>query len=130
MAQDDATGSTEPEFFDNAVLDQFEIPFGSWMDQAVDWIDNNLDERFEIDDVSLRLDLAFPDDTSDDDWRLHFGLGEAELRELRVRWPDGATESFGAPRANRFLVLEQGAGKARPSFARSFGRVSCPDDGL
>ena len=23
----------------------------------------------------LRLDLAFPDDTSDDDWRLHFGLG-------------------------------------------------------
>jgi len=23
----------------------------------------------------LRLDLAFPDDTSNDDWRLHFGLG-------------------------------------------------------
>ena len=48
MAQDDATGSTEPEFFDNAVLDQFEIPFGSWMDQAVDWIDTNLDGLLEV----------------------------------------------------------------------------------
>jgi translocation and assembly module TamA len=23
----------------------------------------------------LRLDLAFPDDTEDDDWRIHFGIG-------------------------------------------------------
>lgn len=50
---------------------------------------------------------------------LHFGLGPAEIRELRVRWPDGATESFGAPRAKRFLVLEQGSGKARPWAAPS-----------
>ncbi len=32
-----------PGFFDNNVLDEFEIPFGAWMDQAVDWIDTNLD---------------------------------------------------------------------------------------
>ncbi len=34
--------STEPGILDNEVLDQFEIPFGDWIDQAVDWIDNNL----------------------------------------------------------------------------------------
>ena len=31
-----------PGITDNAVLDQFEIPFGAWMDQAVDWITVNL----------------------------------------------------------------------------------------
>ena len=30
--------SLNPGFFDNEVLDQFEIPVGSWADQAVDWI--------------------------------------------------------------------------------------------
>ena len=32
----------DPGFTDNVVLDEFEIPFGSWMDQAVDWITVNL----------------------------------------------------------------------------------------
>ena len=31
-----------PGIGDNTVLDQFEIPFGFWMDQAVDWITVNL----------------------------------------------------------------------------------------
>ena len=30
--------SPTPGFFDNEVLDQFEVPVGSWADQAVDWI--------------------------------------------------------------------------------------------
>ena len=30
--------SPNPGFFDNEVLDQFEIPVGAWADQAVDWI--------------------------------------------------------------------------------------------
>ena len=28
---------------DRAILDQWEIPFGEWVDQMVDWIDLNLD---------------------------------------------------------------------------------------
>lgn len=31
-----------PGLFDNATLDRWEIPFGDWFDQGVDWIDNNL----------------------------------------------------------------------------------------
>ena len=31
-----------PKIWENTVLDQFEIPFGEWMDQTVDWIDSNL----------------------------------------------------------------------------------------
>ena len=31
-----------PGITDNTVLDQFEVPFGEWMDQAVDWITVNL----------------------------------------------------------------------------------------
>lgn len=43
--------------------------------------------------------------------RLHFGLGKArELDELKVRWPDGLTESFEAP-LDRLTVLEKGQGK-------------------
>ena len=29
-------------FFDNEILDDWEVPFGAWIDQTVDWIDNNL----------------------------------------------------------------------------------------
>ena len=29
-------------FFDNAWLDQWLIPFGDWVDQAVDWIATNM----------------------------------------------------------------------------------------
>lgn len=43
LAQDNGTGSDQPPWHDNDVLDQFEIPFGEWMDQSVDWIDVNLD---------------------------------------------------------------------------------------
>jgi glycine betaine/proline transport system permease protein len=44
LAQEDSGTS----FFDNDFLDQWEIPFGSWFDQAVDWIDNNLQTLLEI----------------------------------------------------------------------------------
>ncbi len=32
----------DPSLLDNLVLDEYEIPFGAWMDQAVDWISVNL----------------------------------------------------------------------------------------
>ena len=35
-------GIPEPALADNAVLDQFEIPFGAWIDQTVDWITADL----------------------------------------------------------------------------------------
>ncbi len=37
-----AQGADGPGFTDNAVLDEYEVPFGAWMDQAVDWIDTQL----------------------------------------------------------------------------------------
>ncbi len=39
LAQETSDG---PKIWENRVLDQFEIPFGDWMDQTVDWIDGNL----------------------------------------------------------------------------------------
>ncbi len=38
----------DPGITDNQVLDQFEIPFGRWIDQAVDWVDVNLDWMLSI----------------------------------------------------------------------------------
>ena len=38
LAQGSNDGQGDPSVFDNRVLEQFEIPFGEWMDQAVDWI--------------------------------------------------------------------------------------------
>lgn len=32
----------DPGLLDNEVLDEWEVPFGDWIDQSVDWIDNNL----------------------------------------------------------------------------------------
>ncbi len=41
LAQTDAP-STDPGLLDEAVLDEWTIPFGEWMDQSVRWIDQNL----------------------------------------------------------------------------------------
>ena len=38
LAQQDGGESLKPGFFDDEVLDQFQIPVGAWGDQAVDWI--------------------------------------------------------------------------------------------
>ena len=35
-------------FTDNLTLDEWEIPFGEWMDQSVDWIDNNLQTILDV----------------------------------------------------------------------------------
>ena len=51
----------DPGVLDNEVLDEFEVPFGAWMDQAVDWIDvlwpDGARERFSgsAADRALRL---------------------------------------------------------------------------
>ncbi|NND13022.1 MAG: ABC transporter permease subunit [Acidimicrobiia bacterium] len=50
-----AQAATDKSLLDNTVLDQWEIPFGEWMDQTVDWIAVNMstvlswiEEPFEL----------------------------------------------------------------------------------
>jgi hypothetical protein len=51
---------------------------------------------------------------SQNDLRLHFGLGPAKQADLvEVRWPSGLVESFKNIDANRLLVLQEGKGILR-----------------
>ena len=46
------------------------------------------------------------------DPRVHVGLGqETAARDVTVRWPDGARESFGELHADGIGILRRGAGK-------------------
>jgi hypothetical protein len=50
---------------------------------------------------------------SQNDLRLHFGLGKVMLIErVEVLWPSGRNEVFGGLKANRVVVLEEGKGAA------------------
>jgi enediyne biosynthesis protein E4 len=50
---------------------------------------------------------------SQNDPRLHFGLGEASTYDrIEVRWPGGQRESFPGGKANRIVLLRQGTGRA------------------
>ncbi len=50
---------------------------------------------------------------SQNDMRLHFGLGQAiAVDEIRVRWPGGLVESFGSVGANREFLAREGSGNA------------------
>jgi hypothetical protein len=44
------------------------------------------------------------------DFRLHFGLGNALLADVTVRWPSGQRESFTALKADRLYTLKEGRG--------------------
>jgi enediyne biosynthesis protein E4 len=44
---------------------------------------------------------------------IHFGLGEADGAQIRVRWPDGETGPWLELSANRFATIERGATQAR-----------------
>ena len=51
---------------------------------------------------------------SQNDLRLHFGLGQAKQADLvEVRWPLGLVESFKNVDANQLLVLQEGHGILR-----------------
>jgi enediyne biosynthesis protein E4 len=50
---------------------------------------------------------------SQNDFRLHFGMGKAAAADLSVRWPDGNSESFTAVAANQIVTIEQGKGMIR-----------------
>jgi hypothetical protein len=46
------------------------------------------------------------------DPRVHFGLGTATAREVRVQWPNGMRESWPVEGAGRLLTLTQGTGRS------------------
>lgn len=51
---------------------------------------------------------------SQNDLRLHFGLGAAvQADHLEVRWPSGQKEAFEAVTANHFIVIQEGRGIVR-----------------
>ncbi|MBH81140.1 MAG: hypothetical protein CMQ49_11600, partial [Gammaproteobacteria bacterium] len=54
---------------------------------------------------------------SQNDLRVHFGLGgRAEIDELEIRWPGGATERWGRQEANQLLTIVEGsAGRSQKS---------------
>lgn len=45
---------------------------------------------------------------------IHFGLGEAEGAEVRVRWPDGETGPWMELEADRFATIARGASEPEP----------------
>ena len=48
LAQAGDGESNTKSIWDNLILDEWEIPFGEWADQAVDWISVNLERALEI----------------------------------------------------------------------------------
>ena len=47
---------------------------------------------------------------SQNDLRLHFGLGAAKEARVLVRWLGGIEETFDHVAANRFVVIQEGKG--------------------
>jgi hypothetical protein len=57
---------------------------------------------------------------SQNDFRLHFGLGKANLANLSIRWLDGKTEHFSSVAAGQIVSIEEGKGiiKKEPYSSR------------
>jgi len=50
---------------------------------------------------------------SQNDFRLHFGLGNAKTADLTVRWLDGKLETFPKIAAGQIMTIEEGKGVIR-----------------
>jgi hypothetical protein len=50
---------------------------------------------------------------SQNDFRLHFGLGTASTADVSVRWLDGKVENFKSAAAGQILIIEEGKGIVR-----------------
>jgi hypothetical protein len=47
---------------------------------------------------------------SHDDMRVHFGVGSAQrVDRIRIRWPDGKTETLEAMKAGQYITIREGA---------------------
>ena len=68
----------------------------------------DLDNDGRLDVVRTRLIRSGSSYISQEDMRLHFGLGEhSQVDRLEVRWPDGSTTERDNVSANQILVVEQ-----------------------
>ena len=47
---------------------------------------------------------------SQNDFRLHFGLGRAAAAEVSIRWLDGKHENIGSVVAGQIVTIEEGKG--------------------
>jgi hypothetical protein len=48
---------------------------------------------------------------SSNDFRLHFGLGQAtSVEKVEIRWSDGAKETYTLPGVDRYYAIEEGKG--------------------
>lgn len=47
---------------------------------------------------------------SQNDFRLHFGIGKAEAADLNVRWPGGKSETFSKVAAGQIVTIQEGKG--------------------
>jgi hypothetical protein len=47
------------------------------------------------------------------DFRLHFGLGEATIADLEIRWPNGQLETVKKVAADQLVFIKEGAGIVR-----------------
>jgi hypothetical protein len=50
---------------------------------------------------------------SQNDFRVHFGVGKAITADISIRWPDGKIEAFAGVGANQIVIVEQGKGITR-----------------
>jgi hypothetical protein len=50
---------------------------------------------------------------SQNDFRLHFGLGRAATAEISIRWLDGKVENLGSVAANQIVTIEEDKGIVR-----------------
>jgi len=50
---------------------------------------------------------------SQNDFRLHFGLGSASTADISVRWLDGKVENFKSAAADQIRTIEEGKGIVR-----------------
>jgi hypothetical protein len=50
---------------------------------------------------------------SQNDFRLHFGLGSATTADLTIRWLDGKTESIPPVKAGEMVTIQEGKGIVR-----------------
>src|SRR5258707_10132397 len=47
---------------------------------------------------------------SQNDFRLHFGLGKANFADLSVRWTDGKNENYPTVAAGQIVTIQEGKG--------------------
>ena len=48
------------------------------------------------------------------DFRLHFGLGQARSAEVRIRWPNGEWQTLPNVAANQLVTVKEGPGIGPP----------------